>query len=483
MFKNKKSFTLIELAIYIIAVGVLVILIIGGQVIVENAKVVRLNDEIEYYEKANAHFIIRYNSLPGLLSERKCLYYEDFSDYCRNQDDINLTTSEHIYTNDNCDNQLGCILESNGTSGSEDVLRNFLLPMRYLKTAGEIDTMEFGIEKELTENEDYSKKTWALSRYERNVYVNIYNYYNKNSDTTLPFIFNNNHILGHTINSGKSYDHYEKLLNKQKQYLVYHKFTTEQKGAISTNIAFKLDKKFDDGKPLTGKITTYATSDFSSFANSEYAQCIDGDPINYVSTKNINYVKSNGSKSGYCNILYQLKDLSDSINDESDIIVTAPVARTITLVRDSNLVGSDACLESSNGTSKCGPQTLTSCENNEGICIPGNTYACNVIDDTIAECVENKLENYTYDVSTARVVVAGVEKQLNNTWSGAGHAPEGWINGFKIFSCGTAGSHSYDPNAIYKMNYGDQICVKTGTIKCQTSYNGSFQQRKNNCSL
>ena len=69
----------------------------------------------------------------------------------------------------------------------EDILRMFLLPMRYLKTAKLIDTVDIGLDKQLSKNEDYSHKVWAKSKVDNSVYINIYNYSNQDKDLTRVF--------------------------------------------------------------------------------------------------------------------------------------------------------------------------------------------------------------------------------------------------------------------------------------------------------
>ncbi len=316
MFRNKCSFSLITLAIYVFAAGILIEVMIGSGTIIDNAKVIRLMNEIDYYNKANLSFVTKYSSLPGLLNEGKCVSFDEFKPYCRNQDNINLTTSEKVYASLNCNATLGCTLEANGKAGSEDILRNFLLPMRYLKTAGEIDTIHTGIDVQLSQDEDYSKKTWAPSRIEKNIYINIYNYYNNGNATH--FLFNNHFIFGHNRNSLNQYDQQEKLLHNNNQYLIYQRLDETPKGSVPVNVASKLDIKIDDGRPLTGKLTTFATTDYSTdFQNSNYAKCIDAMPQEYSEITSINY-QQNKKQMGYCDIIYEMTNVSNMVNGDTD---------------------------------------------------------------------------------------------------------------------------------------------------------------------
>ena len=187
----KQSFSMVSLAMYVVASAFVVSITLGAVSVIDNAKIAKTIDEIEYYQRANSEFIVRYSALPGLVPYSECERFAEFNGVCRNQNDINLTTSENVYTSttNDCNHDMGCIIETNGTAGNEDIMRNFLLPMRYLKTAGLIDTIKIGLETELDENEDYSDKVWANSRVENELYINIYNYYNPTKNTSKPFLF------------------------------------------------------------------------------------------------------------------------------------------------------------------------------------------------------------------------------------------------------------------------------------------------------
>ena len=316
MLKPRRSFSLIELCLYIVAVGAIISTISHGIKIIENARTQRAIEEIEYYNKANSEFVIRYGALPGLLQEAKCKSFYEFTQHCISDNTVNATTNEKLFNNDNCDNNFGCIITKNGTFGKEDIIVNFLMPMRYLKQAKLIDTINFNIKTNVFCEDDtnnqcdktqYSKRVWAKSNVSNHVYVNIYNYYNKNSLTNVPFLFNGQNIFGHTINSGQAYDQYGKLIKPRGQYLIYHTFSSMQKEVLNVNIVDKIDKKIDDGRPLTGRFSTYSTSDFSDFEKSSYAKCITMDPKNKDAMVNATY--NTTSNSGECSFMYLLDDV------------------------------------------------------------------------------------------------------------------------------------------------------------------------------
>ena len=62
-----------------------------------------------------------------------------------------------------------------------------------------------------------------------------------------------------TTSSGEQYDHRRKLESKNNQYLPYISKSESATGAIPASVAYKADIKFDDGKPMTGRFTTFST--------------------------------------------------------------------------------------------------------------------------------------------------------------------------------------------------------------------------------
>jgi prepilin-type N-terminal cleavage/methylation domain-containing protein len=64
-FKDQKGFTLVEIAIVLVIIGLLIGGILKGQSMIENAKVKRLAKDIEGVRVAVMTFQDRYNMLPG----------------------------------------------------------------------------------------------------------------------------------------------------------------------------------------------------------------------------------------------------------------------------------------------------------------------------------------------------------------------------------------------------------------------------------
>ena len=77
--KSKKSFSLVELAIYIVAVGVLTGVAVGGMEVVNNAKVQKVMEEMDSYKTAMYLFQSTFGALPGNVTESLCKDTNEFN--------------------------------------------------------------------------------------------------------------------------------------------------------------------------------------------------------------------------------------------------------------------------------------------------------------------------------------------------------------------------------------------------------------------
>lgn len=65
MYRGEKGFTLVELSIVIVIIGLIVAGVIGGQALVRQAKIKGVVTEVEKYRVALNSFRLEYNALPG----------------------------------------------------------------------------------------------------------------------------------------------------------------------------------------------------------------------------------------------------------------------------------------------------------------------------------------------------------------------------------------------------------------------------------
>ena len=439
----KRSVGLVTAATYVIATGILTSVTLGSVKLINNAKVAELVKEMAFYDNANAKFVGRYNALPGLLSYSKCMTFPEFSKNCRRQDDINLTTNEYIYKGSGCSATIGCTLQNNGTDGKqagEDVFRNFLLPMRYLKDAGLGYVKTIGLSKQLFSTENLTKQTWAESKAGDGIYVNIYNYYNVSGFGEY-FLFNNNSIMGHTTSSDKAFDHYDKLMEGDNQYLVYHRFG-DKRGALSVQNVKALDIKIDDGKPMTGRLTTYSTDNFSgNFAKSEYSKCITAEPSSYDVLKSIDYNIDTKTGGGYCNFTYQLKNVAEMVNNNTEITKVGTYTPKDTYKK---------CTKYSDEGEVC--YKATSCHY-EGI------KRCCKFEDHSTSCYDPSKACY-FDESKKRCCKYGdttLRCESSNTWE--------FKNGKCVFK--------YYDNSTKEEDYASKISNCTSSTSCTPNDNGN----------
>ena len=78
----KKSFSLIEVSIYLSIVGILTITAITGKELYEEAKMQKVIEDLQFYENGMLEFVKRYGAWPGAITKQRCLKFPEFSQYC-----------------------------------------------------------------------------------------------------------------------------------------------------------------------------------------------------------------------------------------------------------------------------------------------------------------------------------------------------------------------------------------------------------------
>lgn len=126
--KSRRSFSLVELAIYIVAVGILTGIAVGGMEVVSNARVQKVMEEMDSYKTAMYLFQSTFGALPGNVTETLCKDTSSFN---------NLTSPGGTEAE-------GTFCGANRTvvSANEDLLatetsqNSFLNSMRFLVASG-----------------------------------------------------------------------------------------------------------------------------------------------------------------------------------------------------------------------------------------------------------------------------------------------------------------------------------------------------------
>ena len=203
MKQNNKGFSLIELSIVLIIMGILIVGIIRGVALYNQSKMITLNGELNAYVNATQQFVYTYNSLPGLLPNA--------SQKIEGVTDTTKTDLDTQYINE--DNN---VLDQNS-----------LAFFQQLSYAGFLDEVRYNGGKKsnggtVSSIDDIDKTTYPFSRAFKNTFF---------------------YVRGDSV--GGSY-------NQINRISLYNK---NNKNIMNAKLLSILDTKFDDGLPLTGHIS------------------------------------------------------------------------------------------------------------------------------------------------------------------------------------------------------------------------------------
>ena len=290
----KKSFNLMELSIYMMAVSLLTSIVIGSHSLTENAKIQKTIEEIYYYENAIVQFTRKYEQLPGSMSLQRCKMFSEFKNYCYEETSdaiiTNKTTIKHISNSSGYAEQQAlkmCVTDK------KYCLIQAMTFGRFLQAAGLIDTVDRGLNENLTvrNNNDTDVKFYLpKSKIHNDVYVLAqYNNYHTPSIFTSYEDFTTFSLIG----KGNGTD--DKFNSGLTIYLTsLPKVEADKFSAFSPSFMSKLDKKMDDGKPVSGSIlglhggtiqNNTSCRDGNKYKNSKNKQ--DGCQLCYISNIDI----------------------------------------------------------------------------------------------------------------------------------------------------------------------------------------------------
>ncbi|MFN7038839.1 MAG: prepilin-type N-terminal cleavage/methylation domain-containing protein [Alphaproteobacteria bacterium] len=220
---KKSGFTLIELSIVLIIVSLIISGVIVGSSLIEANRIRNLISSFNNYQSAINVFRTKYDSLPGDMNNATQFF----------------TSSSLTINNGNGDGKI--------TWGDTGTQKENLYAWQHLALAGIIKGTYTG-----TSSTPYF-----------NLGVNIPEIRNLNAG--FDFAYNNKNILSIGSPNG-----------------AYTSATTAQllNGPIlTTNIAYGIDNKMDDGNPSTGNIIT-------KFGNNITSGCISSDGLSYIFSDN-----------------------------------------------------------------------------------------------------------------------------------------------------------------------------------------------------
>lgn len=220
-FTPKLGFTLIELSIVLVIIGLLTGGILAGQSLVRAAELRSIISDVEKFKAAVYTFRTKYNAVPGDMVDAQAIWGAEVCNTATAQ----TTTAT---CNGNGNNALENFTPS-GTIGNE----RFLF-WKHLANAGLIAGNYIGIADGTT---DYSAITNNAPS-------------GKMSRSLWHAAYRGTSSVGNDINGALFYGVYNNVL----QYGGYYVDADPLYPIISPSEAFATDSKFDDGKPGTGNM-------------------------------------------------------------------------------------------------------------------------------------------------------------------------------------------------------------------------------------
>ena len=311
----KKSFSLIEAAIYISIVGVLTITAITGKELYEEAKMQKVIEDLQFYENGMLEFVKRYGAWPGAITKQRCLKFPEFAPYC-------LTAGKNDDSSDSAgvSSRVTC-LENGGSYGclKQPVhlarlggLINIINYGRYLKTSGIMpNRVKLGLDSAFSAT---IKQSWFTAG------NNDFNYFLPKvegaEDTYMLFLYgtsNHGWLIDSTRGCGNCMGAYSFAVPMNATSCMFQShgyllilFTTmykkEKFHAFSAKMMHDIDVKIDDGLPRNGRIIGYGERIGHCDNGSTYYPASNANSIEQ--NKNISYLDTKDREKG-CQLVYQ----------------------------------------------------------------------------------------------------------------------------------------------------------------------------------
>lgn len=327
----KKSYSLLELSIYIAVVGVLSSITLISYTIYENAQITKIIEDIEYYDNAFVNFTIKYGVIPGNMSLNRCKKFQEFQSICSLTSKTQWTNTDTVYFAGN-----------NSLNYNQNINENRiakLFTMRQLQHSGFISNrvkvdLDVSIEKiNLNGAEIIFNPTNFLHINSNDITDKVDGtiFYNQNARVAINGIIKN---TTQYLNERSAYNEGRELLYSELPsenyfnvlYIFYNtpetldQTSTPGSGVGATalfkaDFMKKIDCKIDDCLPRRGRIlgTRIYNGREPDYTGDNNVSCYN---------KNTQLAESNSVKAEYvngkelsrgCNLLYILKDVSDYV--------------------------------------------------------------------------------------------------------------------------------------------------------------------------
>jgi len=227
--EKQKAFSLIEISIVLVIIGLIIAGIVGGQQLIENSKTTSTIVEIGHYDALSANFKSKYKVLPGddLNLQTKFRASENDPAVDKDGNELHNGNNDGFIGDNNSDNPA---LEQESLSFFQTLYLSKILEKNY---TGQIPTTDS--EPDITKINKDGVQHYPTSKLGNDSFLYIRT------------------------------DDFDNKFEKQTRVSIGVPSAT--KGSVSTRIAKKIDKKGDDDNPLTGKIITMD-------ANTAQAKCL-----------------------------------------------------------------------------------------------------------------------------------------------------------------------------------------------------------------
>lgn len=298
--KSKKSFSLVELAIYIVAVGVLTGVAVGGMEVVNNAKVQKVMEEMDSYKTAMYLFQSTFGALPGNVTESLCKDTNEFN----NLSAPGSNDAEGTYCGAN-----RTVATANETLLATETSQNsFLNAMRFLVASGikadaaRTNLYESPLATDPTADiaipaagygHDEIKKTQGVSSYSADATYSYVGFSGTKEGMAMIRGLEKAGELSTTATTGTNF-----LTNNiagKNVLVMYYNYNTSTSGVFTPVMAKKLSLKVDNNtSPADGKLLAVRQGQNES-ASSDTTVCYSG----------TTFVNSKDATKG-CNLIYIL---------------------------------------------------------------------------------------------------------------------------------------------------------------------------------
>ncbi|MBQ7552576.1 MAG: hypothetical protein IJT15_03980 [Rickettsiales bacterium] len=302
--KSKKSFSLVELAIYIVAVGVLTGVAVGGMEVVNNAKVQKVMEEMDSYKTAMYLFQSTFGALPGNVTESLCKDTNEFN----NLSAPGSTDAEGIYCATDTTGLTGAksrtVASANETLLATETSQNsFLNSMRFLVASGiKSDAARTNLYSNPLGTGTEPDNDVAPTTYTRDVIKATQGISSYSADATYSYVGFSGSKDGMAMIRGlekagelSASSAVKKNISGKNVLVMYYNYASTPSGVFTPVMAKKLSLKVDNNtSPADGKLLAVRQGQVAAAATDETV-CYSGS----------SFVNSKDATKG-CNLIYVL---------------------------------------------------------------------------------------------------------------------------------------------------------------------------------